>query len=95
MRTRSGSTILSKIFARRYSGCFSRTRATESATSATAWWNSGSAGFFALTSASSAATYSFCMCPSGLAGVFVFGSSSTVEPYSLMHRSFHVRKRAT
>jgi len=51
IRTRSGSMIRSKIFAWRYSGCFETTSTTDSATSCTAWWNSGSAGFFAFTSA--------------------------------------------
>ena len=57
--TRSGSMMRSRIFACRYSGWRSSTRASDSATSWTAWWNSGSAGFLALTSAISEVTYSF------------------------------------
>src|SRR5258708_14526524 len=49
--TRSGSMIRSTTFAWRYSACRWRTMASVSATSWTAWWNSGSAGFFAFTSA--------------------------------------------
>ncbi len=54
--TRSGSMMRSRIFAVRYSGCRSNTKCTDSATSCTAWWNSGSAGFFAFTPASNCAT---------------------------------------
>ena len=56
MMTRSGSMMRSRILALRYSGCRSNTSARDSATSWTAWWNSGSAGFLAFTSAISVET---------------------------------------
>src|SRR5258705_9537786 len=58
IRTRSGSMIRSRIFERRYSGWRSSTSDSDSATSCTAWWNSGSAGFLAFTSAISVETWS-------------------------------------
>src|SRR4030095_15280047 len=58
MITRSGSTMRSSMRVARYSGWRSSTRASESTTSLTAWWNSTSEGFLALTRASKAATYS-------------------------------------
>src|SRR5438552_6119787 len=61
--TRSGSTIRSTTFAWRYSACLSRTMASDSATSWTAWWNSGSAGFFAFTSANRDETKAFMASP--------------------------------
>ena len=56
--TRSGSEMRSRIRAARYSGWRSSTSASESNTSWTAWWNSGSAGFLARIESITERTYS-------------------------------------